>query len=159
MVEVLIAVAVIVAVVFFSKQIKGFAYSSRKKLEQRIPISAKIERTVKDLKRKREDYGFTLKDLYKSEEVVKQQIRTAKEYKKKEREEALKATLVKIENKSEECIKIIKKINESTEMLKNEQAYVQAMQSLGDINIEDIDLSINDLFAEIKAMEKMLENI
>ena len=111
MVELFVVVAALVVLAFFRKQIKAFAYMTRTKVERRVPISAKIERTIKDLKRKREDYGFTLKDLYKSEEVIKQQIKLADRHNKKERVVKLKETLEKIESQIEEYIKVIKKIN------------------------------------------------
>ena len=159
MTDLIIAVAAIAVVVFFSKQILGFGLSFRKKLENRVPLTSKIERGLKDLKRKREDLGFTLKDLYKAQEITKQQLATADEQGKDSRVENLKKVQSKIDGKIEEVKSIIKRINSSSDELKSQLSYVEAMRQIGDIKDLDIDASVDDLLAEIKAVEMMLEEM
>ena len=157
MVEALIVIAIVVVVVFLSKQIKGLGFAVRKRIESKVPLTAKMERTISTLNTKRLVLGAALKELDASESSIERQIR--KFFDRPERVEKLKVTLEKIQKKTAEIEALIRKIETSKESIKAEMSYVNAMDNLAGMKDFDIDIDTDELFDEIYAVEKMLERL
>ena len=158
MITIIGVVVGIVAVVFFSKQIKGWAFNFRRQAEQKLPVTAKIERTLSDLKSKRTKVAYALKELYKAEEIVMGQIKVAMRTGKDERVTKLQVTKEKFEKKSSQMKQMVLKIDDTSETLKGELSYVNAMESVSNIDGVDFNVDVDELFAEIVAMERLIDD-
>jgi len=155
---ILIAVVVIAVVMFFKKQFMGVAHTVKNKVERNIPLEAKIDRTVSDLKAKKTNIAYGLKELYKSKAIIREQrIKVENNEKMKDRYEKLKATEDKLEDKANVILTVVEGINDKIDRLESEKGYVAAMATVSGIKDIDIDLEIGEIFAEIEAVEKMFE--
>jgi len=157
-IEVIASVAVLLVVVmFFKKQIKGVAHMIRGKVEQNLPIEAKIDRTVADFRSKRSTIAYNLKNLIKANKIMERQLDANKD--NADRVESLTGRIEKITGQIEKTKDVAKKIDKNIEHLISEKAYVVAMIEVGsytnDIG-DGIFAETDDIFAEIEAIEAML---
>jgi len=157
MITIIEVVVGILVVSFFWKQIKGWSLKFRRDAESKLPVTAKIDRTLSDLKSKRTKVAYALKELYKAEEIVNGQIKVARASKNDTRVEKLQSTREKFTSKTVAMVDMVKKIDDTSETLKSELSYVNAMESVSNIAGVNVSVDVDELFAEITAMEKMID--
>jgi methionine synthase II (cobalamin-independent) len=158
MIETIAAVSVILVVVmFFKKQIAGLAHMIRGKVEQNLPIEARIDRTVADLRAKRSNIGYNLKNLRKAQKIMGRQVDANKD--NKERIETLNARVAKVGTQVDKTKEVAIKIDKNISHLLSEKAYVVAMIEVGNYTNEmgnNVFTDTDDIMSEIEAIEDMM---
>ena len=160
MIEAIAVVGGSVAIaVMFKKQIKGIFFYARGKIEKNLPIEARIDRTISDLKKKQTNISYTVKELMIARKLMERQLQ--QQLDNPERAEKIRGTLEKFDSQIEKSKAIDVKIGGEINKLTSEKSYVSAMQATSKYTkfTEDelFEESI-EIFAEIEAIEMLLSN-
>jgi Tfp pilus assembly protein PilO len=156
-VEIAVLAALVIVVMFFIKPLKGWAFSIRGKMEQNLPIEAKIDRTVSDLRSKRTTIAYNLKNLKKAGKIMERQVEANAT--NEDRVTSLTERIGKINAQEGKTKDIAKKIDQNISHLLSEKAYVVAMIEVGTYTSEmgdNVFADTDDIFAEIEAIEDMM---
>jgi len=159
MIEAILVIVVIAVVgLFLKKPLKGLAYGARAKMEDNLPLVAKMDRAIGELEGKRVNIGRNLKQLYKAKAIVTQQRMDAQgDENRKAFYEKRKATEDKLNGQADKVLNVVSKIDDNLQSLKAERSYVGAMESIKGFDGIDIDTEMTELFAEIEAVEKVMD--
>jgi hypothetical protein len=156
-VEIAVLAALVIVVMFFIKPLKGWAYAARTRMERDVPIGAKIDRTVSDLRAKRSTIGYNLKNLRKAQKIMQRQIESNAG--NEDRVASLTGRIEKITRQIDRTKEVAKKIDKNIEHLISEKAYVEAMIEVGNYTNEmgdNVFTDTDDILAEVEAIEDMM---
>jgi hypothetical protein len=169
MVSVAILIAIVVLGWFFKRQVQGVLLNVRKKVERKIPLDAKIDRALHDMDGKKEKLGEALQDTYKAKAGITQQLeKTARNQKSglyefvfpegSETRGKLENTLEKLQKRGNDIINAGKRIDVSAGELKIKQSYIAAMETVKGLDLKGMELEVDDIFAEVQAVEDMMSD-